>query len=372
MAAVRESQPSVQEELTGLPTRYTLAMPIFGLDISHHQDLALDLARCKREGISFVFIKSTEGSTYVDPEFAHNLAEARGSGLEVAAYHYVRSNATAAAQIENVKRAVPRGVPVIPDVEANSGGVALLREFVQKLREAGYRVPLTYLPRWYWQQLGSPDLSGLPPLWSSRYPDNVVGTVADEWADVPSRYWDGYGGLSVAVLQFTSSASIAGHQPLDANAYQGTLAGLQALLYGTQPPEDTVRNLILAQEPSGKVWVGDGLFRRHVADPDELAGVQSWIRDKGGDPTIHGPWADLRVLGTDVASRLGDLGVKIGDLSDDEANIISAFQQVTTPVVELTPEQVDQFANSVLSGLDPSVREAVRQAFARAGEPDTE
>src|SRR5262245_7882162 len=205
-------------------------MVTFGLDISHHQDLGLDLAQCRREGIEFVFIKATEGSSFIDPDFGANLAEARAAGQLVAAYHYVRSNASAAAQVANVRRAVPLDVSVIPDVEAGSGDIALTRAVVDQLRAAGYEVPLLYLPRWYWQQIGSPSLAGLPPLWSSRYPDKVVGSIADEWADVPASYWAGYGGLGVAVLQFTSSARIAGHQPLDANAFNGSRAELAALL----------------------------------------------------------------------------------------------------------------------------------------------
>lgn len=212
----------------------------FGLDISHHQDPALDLARCRREGISFVFLKATEGDDFVDGEFAANLAEARAAGLLVAAYHYLRSTATAAAQVRLIGRVVPRDVPVILDVETGSGTVALVRDIVGRLRQAGFLVPLLYLPRWYWSQLGSPSLAGLPALWSSRYPDRVVGPVAGEWADAPASYWDGYGGLSVAVLQFTSSVAIAGVQPLDANAFRGSAAQLAALLGGTPSEEDTL------------------------------------------------------------------------------------------------------------------------------------
>lgn len=276
-------------------------MVTFGLDISHHQDIRLDLAQCRREGIEFVFLKATEGAGFVDSEFAANLAEARAAGLLVGAYHYVRSNASAAAQVANVQRVVPRDVPVIPDVEANSGGIGLVHDIVNRLRAAGYSVPLSYIPRWYWQQLGSPSLAGLPPLWSSRYPDNIVGSIADEWADVPAHYWNGYGGLQVAILQFTSSVRIAGHQPLDANAFRGTRDQLAALL-GSEEDED-MKNLILAREQGGaKIWVGNGITRRHVADPNELDGLKFWIQQKGGDPTVH-EFADLRVLGMDVEAQ---------------------------------------------------------------------
>jgi len=293
----------------------------FGLDISHHQDLGLDLAQCRREGIEFVFVKSSEGASFVDPEFTANLREARDAGLLVGAYHYVRSNASAAAQVDNVRRVVPRDVPVIPDVEANSGGIGLVREFVDRLRAAGYRVPLTYLPRWYWQQLGSPSLAGLPPLWSSRYPDNVVGSLADEFADVPAHYWNGYGGLDVAVLQFTSSVRIAGHQPIDANAFRGSRDELAALL-GYTAKEEPMKDLILALEKDGpRVYVGDGLTRRHVEDERELEGLKYWIAQKGGDPTVQQGFEDLRVLGVDV-DELGAVPAPV-ELTDAQLEVLA-------------------------------------------------
>lgn len=274
-------------------------MVTFGLDISHHQDLGLDLAAARRDGIEFVFIKATEGASYQDPEFNINLAEARAAGQLVAAYHYVRDSAWIANQVLNIQRTVPRDVPVILDVEDGSGGIEMTHGLVVALGRAGYRVPLLYLPRWYWQSLGRPSLAGLPPLWSSRYPDNTVGSLADEWADVPASYWDGYGGLSVAVLQFTSSSRVAGHQPLDANAYRGTRQQLAQLLGYTQ--EEDMRNLILAQEKdSPKVWVGDGLFRRHVPNEKTLEDLKFWIGQQGGDATVHAPWENLDALGIDV------------------------------------------------------------------------
>lgn len=228
-------------------------MVMFGLDISHHQDLALDLARCKREDIDFIFLKATEGNSFVDDEFAANLAEARRAGLLVAAYHYVRGNVSAAAQVAHIAKYVPKSVPVIPDTEDGGGELPLTRELITKMRAAGYRVPLMYLPKWYWQQIGSPSMAGLPPLWASRYPDMVQGSIQDEWADVPASYWTGYGGLSVSVLQFTSSAAVAGHAPLDANAFRGTAAQLAALFGGTVE-EDDMQPTDAVKDPGPDRW----------------------------------------------------------------------------------------------------------------------
>lgn len=344
-------------------------MVTLGLDLSHYQGTSVDFAQCRREGVEFVFLKSTEGSSFVDSAFATNLGKARAARLLVAAYHYVRSNATAAAQVANVVRVVPRDVPVVPDVEANSGGIALVREFVDRLRAAGYHVPLTYLPRWYWQQIGSPSLVGLPSLWSSRYPDTKRGSLSEEMEDVPASYWAGYGGLGVTVLQFTSSARVAGHEPLDGNAYIGTRDQLAALLGAPQQPQqrgdDPVKNLILAQEAGGTaVWVGDGLTRRHVADTDELDGLKFWIGQKGGDSTIHDGWADLRVLGVDV-------GAALGQLADDESNMIAAIRALPKPgdvdEASLAAALAPILAPLISAGATPEqVEDAVRRVFASA------
>jgi hypothetical protein len=78
---------------------------------------------------------------------------------------------------------------------------------------------------------------------------------------------------------------------------------------GTTHREDpNVKNLILARkvgtdgkpDPSGEIWVGDGITRRHVADTNELDGLRFWIRQKGGNEVVQ-DFADLRVLGDAAA-----------------------------------------------------------------------
>lgn len=208
-------------------------MTTFIVDISHHQSKSLDLAQTRRDGCECCLMKAGEGSTFVDPDFASNLAEARAAGQIPGAYWYQKANVSASAHVAAIQKVVPRDVPIILDVEKNSGGVDLTRQIINGLHAAGYRTPMLYLPNWYWKQIGSPSLVGLPPLWSSRYPDMNVGLLADEWGRVPASYWTGYGGLDVLMLQFTSSARIAGYQPLDASAFRGTRAELESIMLGT-------------------------------------------------------------------------------------------------------------------------------------------
>jgi len=228
---------------------WTVTVPLFGIDVSNYQ-AGIDMGQAAREGFSFAFVKATEGSGYVNPSFAGQLAGASQAGMLVAAYHYLTTDPIG-AQVANLTRVVPPGLPVIPDFEHNSGDIGNLRAFVDAVRAAGHSVPLVYVPQWYWSSIGSPDLSGLPPLWSSKYPTTNPAPASVLYQGVPQSYWNGYGGLGVAVLQFADSAQVAGRL-VDASAYLGSRDQLAALLGGAPAPaaattssEESVATIVL-------------------------------------------------------------------------------------------------------------------------------
>jgi hypothetical protein len=106
-----------------------------------------------------------------------------------------------------------------------------------------------------------------------------------------------------------------GHRDLKATACPGRFAYAQIAeinhraMFPPGPPfpvkDVDVKNLILAQEyNSPRVWVGDGVFRRHVKDEQELKDLKYWIAKKGGDPTVVQGWRNLPVLGVDVATLM--------------------------------------------------------------------
>lgn len=63
--------------------------------------------------------------------------------------------------------------------------------------------------------------------------------------------------------------------------------------------ESMAKQLVLVQDNTGKVWVSDHIWRRHVSDPTELSGLQWWIQERGGNDEVS-VVDDIRVFGKDV------------------------------------------------------------------------
>ena len=59
--------------------------PVRGVDVSSWQG-EIDWPTLAGQGLSFAFIKATEGSGFTDPRFSYNWEEARKTALRVGAY----------------------------------------------------------------------------------------------------------------------------------------------------------------------------------------------------------------------------------------------------------------------------------------------
>ena len=98
---------------------------IKGIDVSHHQG-DIDWKRVKKSQpkLAFVYVKCTEGKTFVDPKFKINIEGAAAQGYKVGAYHYFRMTSSAHDQFNNFKAQMD-GVhmDLIPmvDVERDDG-----------------------------------------------------------------------------------------------------------------------------------------------------------------------------------------------------------------------------------------------------------
>ena len=114
--------------------------------------------------------------------------------------------------------------------------------------------------------------------------------------------------------------SAADEMHFEINAGVAAVATVATRLRTPEPlpqEDDPVKNLILAQEAgSPRVWVGDGMFRRHVPDEATLKDLKYWIAQKGGDATVHSPWANLEALGIDVTAGPAEDGPELKTFSD--------------------------------------------------------
>lgn len=69
----------------------TPAPELHGIDVSHYQG-HVDWPTVAKAGVSFAYVKLTEGVTWRDPYGARNLEQARLAGLRVGAYHYLTAS----------------------------------------------------------------------------------------------------------------------------------------------------------------------------------------------------------------------------------------------------------------------------------------
>ena len=195
-------------------------MTLFYPDISGYQG-NIDLSE-----IPAACAKATEGTSFASAAYGEQKAMAARDGAFFFAYHFLR-HGEPRTQAMWCRGKTP-GVPLMLDFEPAGSSAPTLSDaaaFIAAYRSAGGTCWLVYLPHWYWQQLGSPDLKPLRDLGmllvSSAYPGGYPGDHGSGWTP--------YGGYpTVTIWQYTSSQALHG-QRVDYNAYRGTLAGLESL-----------------------------------------------------------------------------------------------------------------------------------------------
>ncbi|MCF6231521.1 MAG: glycoside hydrolase family 25 protein [Rhodobacteraceae bacterium] len=89
--------------------------PIHGIDVSRWQG-DINWATAKAAGVSFAFMKATEGGDLADPKFAIHWQEAKAAGVKRSAYHYFFFCRPAAEQARWFIKHVPRDASALPHV----------------------------------------------------------------------------------------------------------------------------------------------------------------------------------------------------------------------------------------------------------------
>jgi glycosyl hydrolase family 25 len=257
-------------------------LTIFGPDISSFQR---GLVLSHLASAAFVIAKTTEGTYYA--EYQGWRQQCAGSGKPFIWYHFL-SGQTAAAQVAHTLANVgDRALPGMLDAEPqDQTGFkptwAQIIGYIDAAHAAGLNLRLLYLPRWYWDQIGRPDLSVLAPrrvyLVSSAYPGGGGGAAALYPGDSAAG-WQSYGGAGPLLYQFTNQATDGG-QPLDYNAFRGSLDQLRAYLQAaTSAPSPstptTVEDDDMPAFSEGRIAPGTGVTTV-VCPPPANYGAAGW------------------------------------------------------------------------------------------------
>ncbi len=174
---------------------------VLGIDVSHYQG-SIDWPAVASHGVSFAYIKATEGVQGRDARFARNWQDARRTGIRVGAYHYFIFCRSGRAQAQNFLTVAPRSAGTLPpavDLEAWSSchgrptGPEMRRELdaylaVVERRErrravlyvtpgfyAAYRAYLPSRPMWRRSILERPPANESWAFWQYRSRGRVAG-----------------------------------------------------------------------------------------------------------------------------------------------------------------------------------------------------
>lgn len=231
---------------------------IYGVDCSHHNGDP-DWVAVYRDGIRFVVLKVTEGTSYNWQDWlTRNAAAASRAGLLVAGYGFMHDQDGAAQADYYADRAAACGVTGghAADTETAPGPdyptATQTGAFCARVKTRTGAAAGCYSGYWYWVGvLGNPALPGsVDYYWDSRYVANGTvrpwRTIVDE---VPSAWFTDRrtGGRAPTIIQVNSNALVAGISGgVDLDVFPGTIDELRALLQGVEDDvsyDDAVRAL---------------------------------------------------------------------------------------------------------------------------------
>ena len=202
---------------------------VHGTDVSKYQQ-SVDWQAAKEAGISFVFIKATEGGDRLDDRFHQHWREAKAAGIPRSAYHFYYFCRPAKEQAEWFIRNVPREAGTLPhvlDMEWNhKSPTCKLRPPPETVR-AEMRVFLDMLERHY----------GKRPIVYTTIDffdrNGLAGFGGNDWwlRSVAAHPDDLYGKHPFLFWQYTGTGEVPGISgDADINVFNGTKAQWQTWL----------------------------------------------------------------------------------------------------------------------------------------------
>src|SRR5436305_498109 len=191
-----------------------------GLDVSHYQG-TIDWDLVAQAGMTFAFIKATDGVTSFDPQFETNWNGANAAGLLRGAYHFYEPGSDPhqqAASFLSVVQPSPGELPPVLDVEMPGEASAIIsgiEVWLTTVEQALGKTPILYTNPSFWAGLGTSSF-GRFPLWIAEY-GVTSPKIPEGWSTW--TFW-----------QDSDNGSVPGiATPVDLDFFQGTLQDLQEL-----------------------------------------------------------------------------------------------------------------------------------------------
>jgi len=230
------SQIALREGVHGSPLDARAESEVeqtLGHDVSGHQG-PVDWLLAANAGAKFAYVKATEGTGFVNPQYRQQYDGAHDNGLIRGAYHFARPDISGGAEqaeyfIANggAWRGDGRTLPGALDVEYNPYGdacygkdaaamTAWITDFTRTYLAKMGRSALIYTSTSWWK-LCTGNNSGFGntnPLWLARY--------APEIGELPAG-WE-----KQSIWQFADKGGLPGDQ----NYYNGPMTRVQALATG--------------------------------------------------------------------------------------------------------------------------------------------
>lgn len=133
----------------------------FGIDVSHHNG---KINWKQVPDVEFVYIKATEGATYVDPMYQQNIKGARAKKLRVGAYHYFRTTNSVQKQFENYKKHVKKSdidlIPMVDVEECKKWSTVQFQDslmrFIQLVKSYYGKAPMIYSVNTFYNRYCAP------------------------------------------------------------------------------------------------------------------------------------------------------------------------------------------------------------------------
>lgn len=205
-----------------------------GIDVSGYQG-NINFREVKEAGIDIVYIKSSEGSNYIDSHFERNYEQARANGLKIGFYHYVTARTE-----EQARRQAQFFVSVISGKVADCKLAMDFESFGSLSREEINRIGLVFLQTV--EQLSGKEVI----LYSNAYTANNIWRgeltnyplwVAQYGVNEPQNNgtWDSWAGW-----QYTDMGEVNGISTyVDRNRFtQEVLLDDTAIVPPVEQPED--------------------------------------------------------------------------------------------------------------------------------------